>query len=202
MRFRGQRKRESPLSVASQASDAGVGGASFALVLALAACGYHFAAGKSLPGNAKAVDVPIFKNLTTETDADAQFSAALRDELALHGLLSQGHPDATAVGEIVQIHSGPGTVYTVPDGGGVALGTFRIDAWVRVKLMRGNTLLAQAEVRGSEDYSRGVGFSPSGPPGSVMGGDILESEGGRHAAIHRLAMNMMRDALHKLRTDF
>jgi lipopolysaccharide assembly LptE-like protein len=155
----------------------------------LGACGYHFVAGHPLPGGAHAIDVPLFRNASSETGAEALFAGTLRDELALQGLLAQSSADATIEGEITDIHSGPGVVFTL-DGGLPLPGTFRVEAAARVRLMRGGQVLAQADVRGVEDYARGVG------------GDILGSEAGRRAAIRRLATSMMRDALHRLRTDF
>jgi hypothetical protein len=153
-----------------------------------AACGYAFVAGHPLPGGAKAVEVPMFRNSTSETGTEAQFTVALRDELSLQGLLATGTSDARIEGEVFDVRSGPSVAYAVDAG--FALGSFRLDAAVRVKLVRGAQVLAATEVRGSEDYARG----PEG--------DILMSEGNRRAAVRRLAVAMMRDALHKLRTDF
>ena len=141
-----------------------------------------------MPGGVRAVEVPLFRNATTETGAEALFASAFRDQLALEGLLARGTADAKADGEVISIRAGPSVVY--PVDGGFALGTLRVEATVRVKLLRGNETLAMTEVSGSEDYARGVG------------GDILGSEAGRRAAIHRLAGTMMRDAFHRLSTNF
>ncbi len=161
-----------------------------AVACAVGACGYQFVAGHPLPGGVHAIDVPLFSNASGDIGAEALFAGALRDELSLQGLLAQGPPDAMIRGEITDIHSSAAVVYPIDGGAGFALGTFRLEATLRVRLVRGKETLAQADVHGSEDYSRGVG------------GDILGSEAGRRAAMRRLATGMARDALRRLRTNF
>ncbi len=152
----------------------------------LVACGYRFAAGRSLPGEVRTVEVPMFRNATAEPGAEASFALALRDVLALEGLLAKESADAQAQGEVLSVSNAPSVV--VPIDGGYSLATYRVEAAARLRLIKDGHVVGETEVSGAEDYLPGV--------------DLLQTEAARRAATQRLAVSLMREALRKLRAQF
>jgi hypothetical protein len=85
-----------------------------ALLLALlAGCGYRFATtGGALPGGARSLYVPLFKNLSPEPGVDAWFTEALREELDRAGQGGGEASDAVALGEVIEVLDGPSIAVT------------------------------------------------------------------------------------------
>jgi len=183
-----------------------------ALVAACAGCGYGFAAsGGALPGEARALYVPLFENRTPEPEVDAWFTAALRQELARAGREAGEAADARAVGAVTQVASEPALQTTFPIQQGLA-GRARIAAWrVRatavVRVMRGEQKLSETSVTGSEDYAPGSDCALPNDAGgarytSANAGCVLELEASRRVALRRLAASLMRKAYQNLSTGF
>ncbi|HZA14524.1 MAG TPA: LPS assembly lipoprotein LptE [Myxococcaceae bacterium] len=158
-----------------------------ALAFALAGCGYRFAAGGGpLPENVTAVRAPVFVNHTAEPGLEAVFTRALREQLMHAGVRADPAAEAELRGEVLAVGGGA-TILTTPLPGGAEprLASYRIFATAKLKLMKGERVLAETDVTGSEDY----------PPGFE---DILRSESNRQAALHRLAQRLMRDGYDRL----
>lgn len=154
-----------------------------------AACGYRFAAGGGvvLPEGITEVRAPIFGNHTAEPGLEVVFTRAMRHHLARSGIDTRVAAEAELTGEVLGV-SGVPTVLTTPTAqdATVKLASYRIFATARVRLAKGERVLNEMEVSGSEDY--------------LPGADILQSEANRQAALERLAQKLMRDAFDRLST--
>jgi hypothetical protein len=65
------------------------------------------------------------------------------------------------------------------------LASYRAFAEARLRLLKGEQVLSETSVSGTEDYL----------PGS---GDVLEAEANRQAALHRLSETLMREGYERL----
>lgn len=147
-------------------------------LLALAGCGYRFAApGAALPGGVRAVAVPMLSNRTAEPSADAALTLALREQLARAGRLAAGVPDAVLEGTLLSVSGAP--LLTAGP-----LPVYRLAGAAQLVLKRGDAVLAQVTVSGSEEF-------PSGP-------DVLLTEANRGAALRRLCEGLAREGLERL----
>jgi hypothetical protein len=157
--------------------------AAAALCLAASSgCGYRFTAGGApLPEGIRSACAPVYRNRTAEPGLEALFSESMREWLARSGV-SAGGCEATLEGEIVSL-AGAQTLLT-PEG---TLASYRVSAVVRLKLVKGGRVVAQAEVGGSEDYL------PARPSG-----DVLVTEANRQAALRRLSDALARDGYERL----
>jgi hypothetical protein len=158
-----------------------------ALALSLTACSYRFAAGGGpLPENVTAVRAPVFVNQTAEPGLEVVFTRALREQLMHAGVRADPAAEAELRGEVLAVGGGATILTTPPPGGGdPRLASYRIFVTAKLKLVKGERVLAETDVTGSEDY----------PPGFE---DILRSESNRQAALQRLAQRLMRDGYDRL----
>ena len=163
---------------------------SLAALLALAflaqpGCGYHFtAAGAGFPQGIHKVFAPVIANRTTEPGLEAVFTEAVREQLARGGYLGGEGSEGRLEGELLSVSAG--VAQLAPGTSGPL--TYRVSALLRVRLFRDQTLLAQTDVTGSEDYL------PALRP------DVLTTEANRQAAIRRLASALATDAVTRLQT--
>jgi hypothetical protein len=163
------------------------------LASVLLSCGYRFtAAGGALPGGARQVYAPTFVNRTSDAGVEALFTTAFRDELSRAGREGGPAADAIAVGEVTSVQGGAAIVSSdVTSHGAVVFGSvvsYRVNASVVVRLMRGGETLSEIRVAGHEDY--------------LPGQSILEAEANRRAALKRLAAVLMQQARESLASGF
>jgi len=146
-------------------------------------CGYRFVTPNStLPKGVTAVQVPVFKNNTSEPGAEALFTDALR-ELYLHaGKLGDEGSEARIEGTLLSVTSIP--LVATPG----RLPNYRVNISVGLRLLRGPQLLNSIVVVGGEE--------------SPGGADLLWSETWRGAAIRRVAGDMMREGAERLATGW
>ncbi len=168
-----------------------------------AGCGYRFTRGADLPGKARTLHVPVFKNLTSEPGLEGAFTDALRDELARAGREGGEASDAQAVGEVTSLASGGAIVTSLLDKNGVPvaaqLASYRVSATAVVRVMRGPEKLAETTVSGTEDYQPSSHTPGGATPGQQW---ILETEANRRLALQRLARSLMRQAYLNLASGF
>jgi hypothetical protein len=124
----------------------------FALVLLLAAgCGYHFTAGGGpLPGSARTLFVPVFKNTTTEPGVEGIFTDAFREELSRWGREGGEASDAAVDGSVTSVSSGGAIVTSL--GATPVIASYRVQATVKLRVIKDGQQIAQTTVGGSEDY--------------------------------------------------
>jgi hypothetical protein len=153
--------------------------------LVVLGCGYHFtAAGAGFPQGIHKVFAPVIVNRTAEPGLEGTFTEALREQLARGGHLGGEGSEGRLEGELIGMTA---AVAQLAPGTSGAL-TYRVSAVLRVRLFRDRTVVAQAEVSGSEDYL------PALRP------DVLTTEANRQAAIRRLASALATDAVARLQT--
>ena len=164
----------------------------------LLACGYHFTAGGGpLPGEARALYVPVFKNLTAEPGIEGVFTDAFRQELSRWGREGGEASDAVAEGEIKSVAS-TGAIFTntFSDAGVqiAATAAYRLQATLVLRVLRAGEKIAETTVTGTEDYlpSR----AELGQTG--QGTAVLEAEANRRLALRRLAATLTRQAYQNL----
>ncbi len=149
-----------------------------AALLALAGCGYSVAAGAGrMPAGAERVRVEPFENRTTDAEAGALVTAALRDELARRGTLASGEAPAVLEGAVERSAAAPSSP---------AAATLRLTLVVAASLRAGGRVLAEARVQREEDY---LGAT-----------DALETEGRRRVALRRAAREAARLIAERLET--
>ncbi|MHB8878799.1 MAG: LPS assembly lipoprotein LptE [Myxococcaceae bacterium] len=156
-----------------------------ALLVAVFGCGYRFTAGGApLPEGTREVFAPVFVNRTSEPSVESTFTQSFREQLVRAGVLGGADSEARVEGEVLAI----GGAANLLAPGGTGLASYRLSAVVRLRLTRGERVLADTQVSGSEDY-----------PG---GADPLQSEANRQAAVKRLAEQMMREGYSRLSTGW
>lgn len=153
------------------------------LVLVATGCGYRFVTPNSTvpPGVAK-VQVPVFKNNTSEPGAEALFTNALRELYLRNGKLGDENTEARIEGTLMTVSSVP--LVSTPG----RLPNYRVNIVVGLKLMAGDRQLNSIAVTGGEEF-----------PG---GADLLWSETWRGAAVRRIAESMMREGAERLATGW
>jgi hypothetical protein len=158
------------------------------LVAAELGCGYRFVPRETtLPEGVRSVCAPVFQNETPEPGLETLFTRAMRQELLRTGTLGDGAAcEARLEGVVTGVNSVP-TIVTEPteENPTAQLASYRAYAEVRLRLLKGEQVLADTSVSGTEDYL----------PGS---GDVLEAEANRQAALHRLSETLMREAYERL----
>jgi hypothetical protein len=155
-------------------------------------CGYRFTPqGGDLPGGARTVWVPTFKNLTADPQLEAQFTDALRQELSRVGREGGEASDVTAIGEVTQVAVGLPIILDTRGAQITQVASYRVSATAMVRLMRNGEKLAETTVTGSEDFLPGAGEAA-----------ILETEANRRTALRRLARSLMRQVVENLAAGF
>jgi Lipopolysaccharide-assembly len=182
------------------------------LALGAGACGYRFtAAGGDLPGQVRALYVPLFRNQTAEPEVEATFTAALRQELARAGREGGEAAEARAEGTITQVTYETSVQTSFPVQDGLArparISAYRVRAIAVVRVFRGTQKLAEVPVNGTEDYAPGgdCAVPSSEVPArytSANAGCVLELEANRRVALRRLAATLMRQAYQSLASGF
>ncbi|WP_373049382.1 LPS assembly lipoprotein LptE [Vulgatibacter sp.] len=148
-----------------------------ALAAALAGCGYRFAVGgPGLPDGVGQVHVPVFANRSTDAEAGAIFAEAMAEALARSGHAGGPSAPARLEGTVLSTASRPAA--TGPDGRDTGL--YRLEARLRVELLRQGQLLCVREIAGGEDY--------------LPAADLLGIEASRRQALRRLAGRLMESA--------
>jgi hypothetical protein len=146
-----------------------------AALLALAGCGYGFAAGAGrLPPGAEKVFVRPLEDRTTDAELGALVAAALRGELARRG--ADGGPGSRAriEGAVEESSFGPSS----PNGA-----TWRAVLVVSAQFVVDGKVTAEQRARREEDW--------------LAGQDPLESEGRRRLALRRAAEAVARDLVER-----
>lgn len=152
--------------------------------MALGGCGYRFAApGGALPEGVRSVQAQMFDNRTAEPAAEVLFTEAFREQLSRAGVLAGDEAEANVEGSLEGVSGSP-ILASVSLNGVVKLPTYRLNASVRLRLLKSGRLLAEAVVSGAEDY--------------LSGADLLLTEANRQAALRRLAESMMREGYERL----
>lgn len=161
------------------------------LILATA-CGYRFTPdGGQLPDGVRTVYAPVFENDTAEPGIGAWFTEAMRLELSRAGREGGEASDARLFGKILEVRD-PTAIYTTDAAGQVRRTGARVEAVVELRLVKGDSILRQIEVRGGEDY-----LVSSGVAGSLS---VLEDDANRRLALRRLAERLMREGFERLQT--
>ncbi|HYR56409.1 MAG TPA: LptE family protein [Myxococcaceae bacterium] len=153
-------------------------------LLILCACGYRFTAGGgALPQGIREVYAPVFINRTAEPGLETLFTQALREYLVRNGVAGTSSSQAQLIGEVLSVSGAP-TVLTTSG----TLASNRLFATVGVRLVNKgvNVPNGAVTVAGQEEY--------------LPGGNVLESEANRAAALRRLAESLARDAYDRLAT--
>ncbi|MHB1844312.1 MAG: LPS assembly lipoprotein LptE [Deltaproteobacteria bacterium] len=193
--------RKSPLSRA-RGGGPGRGVTALLATLALAACGYRFAAdGGPLPKRVRGVDVPTLKNETTELDVSAWLTQALRRELERSGHGGGPGAEARLEGTIETVSGSPLALKTgptlLPDGrpiqgpmgqtilGPANPGLYSAQVTVTVKLWRGAELLSELD-----HFQLQEPYLPSD--------DLPTMDANRRLALRRLAKNLGREIVARL----
>lgn len=141
--------------------------------LAASGCGYTVRSALSrLPGEARAVEVPVLENRTSEPNAEVFVTQALRDVYQRAGLLGPG--DCRLEGALVELSSGP----LIASPG--RLPNYRLSGRAELRLLRGQVVLKAVSASAAEEF-------PSGA-------DVLWSETYRALALRRLAEALAREA--------
>ena len=128
------------------------------------------------------MQVPVFKNNTSEPGAEALFTDALRELYLRSGALGGESSEAVVEGTLVSVSSIP--LVSTPG----RLPNYRVNIVVSLRLLRGPQQLKAVTVSGGEEF-----------PG---GADLLWSETWRGAAIRRVAEEMMREGAERLATGW
>jgi hypothetical protein len=171
------------------------------IVLVCTACGYRFTApGGPLPQGIRAVQVPVFANVTPEPSAETYFTQALREQLIRAGTLGGEAADARIEGTVLGVSAVP---MLAPSDGGVPRPTYRLSATVLLKLVRGGAVVTQVQVTGEEDVLSGTA-TPVEPTAAGAQADqvIAGSETNRTAGLRRLADTLMREGYERLCTGW
>jgi hypothetical protein len=177
------------------------------IVLALSACGYRFTApGGPLPQGIRAVQAPVFANVTPEPSAETYFTQALREQLIRAGTLGGEDADARIEGIVLGVSAVPMLATPVTDGGvqgRVPRPTYRLSATVLLKLLRGGAVVTQVQVTGEEDVLSGT-LTPVESTAAGENADrvIAGSETNRQAGLRRLADALMREGYERLCTGW
>ena len=150
------------------------------LSLTLAGCGYRFTAGGApLPDGVRSVCAPIFTNRKADPGLEIAFTQAFRERLVRAGVHARGDCEAHVQGELLSVEGRP-TVVTPAQ----KLVSYRLVATMRLRLMKGEEVLSEADLTAQEDY--------------LPAADILQTEANRQAALLRLADAMAHDGYERL----
>jgi hypothetical protein len=154
------------------------------IALLCCSCGYHFTRpGGDLPEGVQKVHAAVFLNKTPEPGAEAIFTQSLREQLLRAGRLEDSSlADAEIKGTLESVTGSP--LLLEPN----RLPTYRLNATVTLKLMKGERELTRAVVSGTDDY--------------LGGADVLLTESNRQAALHRLSDTLMREGFERLASTF
>ncbi|MBF5046345.1 hypothetical protein FGE12_28270 [Aggregicoccus sp. 17bor-14] len=159
-------------------------------------CGYRFTArGGALPEGVKSVCAPLFVNHTAEPGLETLFTQSLREQLVRAGALAHGGCEARIEGEVQWIGSGP-TIVTqavladdkVTVLQNPQLASYRASAGVVLRLKKDGRVLSETAVTGWEDF--------------LPGGDVVEAETNRQAALRRLTETLMREGYDRLASSW
>ncbi len=149
------------------------------LVVLVSACGYRVIAPVSeLPRGLSSVEVPVFANATSEPGAEAFFTQALRESFLRAGRLGGAEAPGRIDGTLLGVASSP----LVASPG--RLPNYRLQATVRLNLVKDGAVIQSVQVSGAEEYPAGA--------------DVLSSETNRGAALRRLAESLMREGAERL----
>jgi hypothetical protein len=158
---------------------------------ATAGCGYRFTPrGGALPENLHSVCAPLFQNRTAEPGLETLFTQSLREQLVRAGTLAHQGCEARIEGEVQWVGSGPTIVTQAvldPDGNlrkGPQLASYRASATVLLRLKKDERVLSETVVTGAEDF--------------LPGGDVVDAETNRQAALRRLTEALMREGYDRL----
>lgn len=156
-----------------------------ALCLLALGCGYRFTGGEApLPDGIRAVAVPVFGNRTAEPSLEAVFTQAMRVQADRAGVLGGAASPARIEGEILSVSSAP--VLPAPSTPGSptpidSVGSFRVSATVRLRLVNDGKTVRTAVVSGQTQYL------------AAVQGDPLLTDANRATALRRLARQVARD---------
>ncbi|HET9449524.1 MAG TPA: LPS assembly lipoprotein LptE [Aggregicoccus sp.] len=161
----------------------------------LAGCGYRFTPrGGALPEGVRAVCAPLFQNRTAEPGLETLFTQSLREQLVRAGTLANAGCEARIEGEVQWVGSGP-TIVTqaVVDEEGRTLknpqlASYRASASALLRLKKDDRVLSETVVTGAEDF--------------LPGGDVVEAETNRQAALRRLTETLMREGYDRLASSW
>ncbi len=147
-----------------------------ALLALVAGCGYSVGAGASrLPSGATKVYVPVATNRTTEAEAGAIVTSALREELARRGTEGGEGSPARMEATVTRIAAAPVTIQG---------GTWRLSLDVEARLLVDGKPVAEVRSHREVDYLGEV--------------DAIATEGRRRLALRRASADAARDLVERL----
>ncbi|MCX7978542.1 MAG: LPS assembly lipoprotein LptE [Bdellovibrionaceae bacterium] len=118
----------------------------FTTLIAMGGCAYQIGTGnRSLPGGARTLSIPVFKNSSMEPGAEVIFTEALRKEFARSGvarLVSDEQSELRLLGRVRSIQFQPGAKKQAEDSGSllpdgtVLAAEYRIVVEVEIEALR------------------------------------------------------------------
>jgi hypothetical protein len=145
----------------------------------------------------KSVCAPMLQNRTSEPGLETLFTQSLREQLVRAGTLAHAGCEARIEGEVQWVGSGP-TIVTQPvfnevNGKEVLvrnaqLASYRASATALLRLTKDGRVLSETVVTGAEDF--------------LPGGDVVEAETNRQAALRRLTETLMREGYDRLASSW
>lgn len=157
------------------------------LIASAPSCGYRFTAGAGrLPDGGRRLCIPPAENLTTDAQASAYFTAALRRQAADSGLEVVGEAPAVVNAKVVSIQA-------VPRGVAIYGGRFRAreqEVVVRVELALRLPSGADVELKLSDRE------------GYLSAPDIRGTEANRQLALERVLDRMAEEAVERISRGF
>jgi outer membrane lipopolysaccharide assembly protein LptE/RlpB len=159
------------------------------LVLGIAGCGYRFSAGAGrLPDGGRRLCIPQAENLTTEGQASAQFTAALRRQAADRGLELVGDAAGSAVMQAKVV-----SIRAVPRGVAVSGGRFRA---------REQEVVVQVEMKLRSPPADDVEIKLSDRESYLSAQDIRGTEANRQLALQRVFQRMAEEGIERISRGF
>jgi outer membrane lipopolysaccharide assembly protein LptE/RlpB len=159
------------------------------LVLGIAGCGYRFSAGAGrLPDGGRRLCIPQAENLTTEGQASAQFTAALRRQAADRGLELVGDAAGSAVMQAKVV-----SIRAVPRGVAVSGSRFRA---------REQEVVVQVEMKLRSPSADEVEIKLSDRESYLSAQDIRGTEANRQLALQRVFQRMAEEGIERISRGF
>jgi hypothetical protein len=173
-------------------------------------CGYGFTAGGgALPGKARTLYVPVFRNASAEPGIEGVFTEAFRQELSRWKRLGGEASDARVEGTIVSVQGAPRIVTWKLNADKTStpqISSYGVQVVAVVRVFKGEEKVGETTVTDTEAYqpmrpatTDGQFPAPSSPTAaSNPDNRVLEVEANRRMALRRLAQSLMHQAYQNL----
>ncbi len=179
-------------------------------ILSLSACTYHLGVGeRTIPGGAKAVAIPVFRNKTMEPNIEMGFTNALIEEFKrsrVTDLTTKEEAEAIIEGEILEIRYVPGAKISAGDSsapflpqGTVLTTEYRINVIVEIRVVRkkDSAVLWSSRFTGERNY-----VAPQVTLAGVNSVNPLYNLSARRQNIDLMANDMMIEAHSRITESF